>query len=102
MKKKISLKDWTYIGRYNPAAKWLRPLCEYTLTKDGSHFMRQCRIGLLTYIIIAIPVHILQAFYCMWDGGLREFSWQGRDIGYDIITQTNPAWEKANEIWEGK
>jgi hypothetical protein len=27
MKKRISMNEWTYIGKYNPAAKWLRPLC---------------------------------------------------------------------------
>ena len=31
MKKNITRKDWEYIGKYNPAAKWLRPLCSYTL-----------------------------------------------------------------------
>lgn len=25
MKKRISRKEWEYIGKYNPAAKWLRP-----------------------------------------------------------------------------
>ena len=25
MKKRISRKEWEYIGKYNPAAKWVRP-----------------------------------------------------------------------------
>lgn len=30
-KKKITQKDWTYIGKYNRAAKWCRPICSYYL-----------------------------------------------------------------------
>lgn len=45
MKKRISRKEWEYIGKYNPAAKWLRPICSYTLVKESDNeFVRVCRI----------------------------------------------------------
>lgn len=104
MKKRISRKEWEYIGKYNPAAKWLRPFCSYTLHEEGIHFRRECKIGWVAYIIMFIPVHILQALWCCWDGGLREFSIEGRNLGYDVIykyeNEYNGAWEKAKEIWE--
>lgn len=98
---KINLKDWTYIGKYNHAAKWLRPLCEYKLMEeDNGNFRREQRIGFILYAIICIPVHIIQALYCMWDGGLKEFEWQGRFLGYDTLVRESESWKKAKEIYE--
>lgn len=103
MKKRITLKDWTYIGIYNPAAKWLRPLASYTLEEIDGGFRRECKIPLWLYLIIFIPLHLLQALWCMWDGGLREFTIEGRHIGYDNIREhgeNSGAYSKAKEIWE--
>ena len=73
-KKKITSKDWTYIGKCNYAAKWCRRLCSYTLIKaDDDTFKRVQTISLFAYLIIFIPVHVLQIFTCVWDGGLKEF-----------------------------
>ena len=99
---KINQNDWTYIGKYNYAAKWLRPLCEYKLVEeDNGNFRREQRIDFIVYAIICIPVHILQALYCMWDGGLKEFEFADRYLGGDYLGWAgDPAWEKAKEIWE--
>lgn len=104
MKKRISRKEWEYIGKYNPAAKWLRPLCSYTLEKKSDNeFIRVCRISWPVYLLIFIPVHLIQAFYCMWDGGLKKFEIEGRHLGYDNIKErgiNEGAYPKAKEIWE--
>lgn len=103
MKKRITFKDWTHIGIYNPAAKWLRPLASYTLEEIDGGFRRECKIPLWLYLIIFIPVHLLQALWCMWDGGLREFSIEDRCLGYDVIRErgeNSGAYPKAKEIWE--
>jgi hypothetical protein len=101
--KRITLKEWTYIGKYNPAAKWLRPFCVYTLSKKGNCFTRECKMSILLYLILFIPVHILQAFYCMWDGGLKEFSIEDRYLGYDNFLPFNEeSYNHALEIWEKK
>lgn len=101
--KKISLNDWTYIGKYNPAAKWLRPLCSYTLTEIDGGFRRECKVGWFVYVLLFVPVHLLQMFECMWDGGLREFEFQGRYIGSNNITEhgeNHLCYPKAKEVWE--
>lgn len=102
-KKKITLAEWTEIGKRNPAAKWLRPFCSYTLTKepDGS-FKREQRVGWPVYIIIFIPAHILQALWCMWDGGLREFEFSGRYLGGDQIIQGSASYKASEKIWNNK
>lgn len=38
---KITLKQWTEIGKYNMYREWLRPLCNYTLVKrDNGDYER--------------------------------------------------------------
>lgn len=104
MKKRISRKEWEYIGKYNPAAKWLRPLCSYTLEKESDNeFIRVCRVSWPVYLLIFIPVHLVQFFYCMWDGGLKHFEFEKRLLGYDYIEErgvNEGAYPKAKEIWE--
>jgi hypothetical protein len=106
MKKHITRKAWEYIGKYNPAAKWLRPFCSYTLEEIEDGYRRVCKISWPVYLVILIPAHILQALYCMWDGGLKEFEVAGRHLGYDDIHETwgsnEGAYPKAKEIWERK
>ena len=100
---KISYKEWTEIGRYNYAKKWLRPLCSYTLTKESDgRFKREQRISVLVYLLIFIPVHILQALWCLWDGGLREFEINERYLGGDWITEDSEPYNRAEKIWNSK
>jgi hypothetical protein len=100
MQKKIKLKEWTYIGRYNHAAKWYRPLCSYYLVKeDNKTFKREQNINIFTYILIFIPVHLLQAIVLLWDGGLKEFIIFNRVLGYDILTKGNPSFDRAEQVW---
>ena len=104
MKKKMTRKDWEYIGKYNPTAKWLRPLASYSLVEIEGGYRRECRIPWLLYLVIFIPVHVLQALWCMWDGGLKNMEFEGRFLHGDNIYETHGpnmgAYPKAKEIWE--
>jgi hypothetical protein len=100
VKKKINLKQWTYIGRYNYAAKWCRRLCSYYLIKeDDKTFKRVQKISIFNYIIIFIPIHLLQALVCLWDGGLKEFIIFERKLGYDILSKGSESFSRAEAIW---
>jgi hypothetical protein len=104
MKKRISQKEWEYIGKYNPAAKWVRPFCSYSLVEIEDGFRRECKISWPVYLAIFIPVHLLQALYCIWDGGLKEFEIAKRDLGQDVYHE-NYGWNKLDyskvkEVWE--
>jgi hypothetical protein len=102
-KKKISLKDWTYIGKCNYAANWCRSLCSYTLIKqDDETFVRDQKLNILMYILLFIPIHLLQLFTCLWDGGLKEFIILKRTIGQDYIEKGQLAFERASQIWNGE
>jgi hypothetical protein len=100
MKKKISLKEWTKIGRYNYAAKWCRPLCSYYLIKkDDKTFERVQTINIFNYILVFIPVHLFQALVLLWDGGLKEFIIFNRSLGYDLLTKGSESYARAEQIW---
>lgn len=102
-KKRISLKDWTYIGKYNHASKWCRSLCSYWLVKeDDKTFKRIQNINIFSYIIIFIPIHVLQALVCMWDGSLKEFIIFERKLGYDTLAKGSEAFSRAEQIWYGE
>ena len=99
MRKKIKLKEWTYIGKCNYAAKWCRRLCSYYLVKeDEKTFKRVQKINLFNYILVFIPVHLLQALVCLWDGGLKEFIIFSRDLGEDYLREGSEAYSRAEAI----
>ena len=100
MEKKISLKDWTYIGKFNYAAKWCRPFCSYTLIlKDNQTFERLQKVNLLAYIIMFIPLHILQVLVLVWDVGLKEFEIFKRTLGKDILSKGSVSYDRARDIF---
>ena len=103
MEKKINFSQWEAMGKYNYVTKWLRPFCKYTLEEkaNGSYYRRQY-LGWPIYLILFIPAHILQFFYCAWDGGIKYFEFQGRYINGDMISPKNEAGEIAKNILENK
>lgn len=103
MKKKINLKQWTFIGKYNYAAKWCRPLCSYYLVKeDEKTFKRIQKMNIVSYVIIFIPVHLLQALVCMWDGGLKEFIIFSRHLGEDVLAKGSESYSRAEVVWNNQ
>ena len=103
MKKRISLKEWESIGRYNYARKIFRPFCSYfLLKKDNGNFVRLQYVGFPLYAIFFIPLHLLQIICLFWSGGLKDFEIMERHIGQEVLCYNTSAWKRANEIWEGK
>lgn len=103
LKKRISRRDWAIIGKYNYAAKWLRPLCSYSLTKESDgRFKREQVVGWPLYLVLFIPVHILQLLWCMWDGGLKEFEINPRYLGGDWFVPGSECYTRAEKIWNDK
>ena len=100
-KKKMSLKDWNYIGQYNAYKKWLRPLCNYTLIeKDNGDFERHQQIKWWLYALIFIPTHLIEIICCIWDCGLKNFEIMPNRINKDIMSKGFQSWQKAKEIYE--
>ena len=100
MKKRITLKDWTYIGQYNPVAEWARPIASYTLEEIDGGFRRECKIPMWWYLIMFIPLHLLELASCVWDGGLKSFEVEGREIANWTFHRGDLPYERAKEIYK--
>ena len=74
IKKRITLSDWTYIGKYNVCYDWARGLCDYYLLLDEDKAMyRKQDIKTWFYVITFIPICLVNIVLCIIDGGLVEF-----------------------------
>ena len=105
MKKHITQKDWNYIGIRNARAKWVRPFCVYTLEEVQKGIIKQeIKIGWLGYLLMFIPVHIFKLFWCLWEGGLKEFDLEERNLthyySYESDSPYCDYYRKAKEILE--
>ena len=105
MKKRITQKDWNYIGICGAGAKWVRPFCVYTLEEvEKGTIKQEVKINWFSYLLVFIPVHIFKIFWCLWDGGLKEFEIEGRSLASHYLYEYGaPFWDyykKAKEILE--
>ena len=101
MKRKITLEDWTYIGKYNALRPCLRRCCSYTIERlDNGDYRREQKMYWWTYILMFIPVHLLNLIMCLWDGGIKEFSIEKRPVFYDILWKKSESWKRAEEVFK--
>lgn len=84
--KKISLDEWTMLGKYNHARPCVRKLCTYALTKvSDEKYRRDQFISWPMYVLLFIPCCVIQAVWCLWDGGLKEFEMPPRYLGGEFL-----------------
>lgn len=50
------------------------------------------------YILIFIPIHLIQLILCLWDGGLKTFEINERVIIQDYLSWGSVSWKTANNI----
>lgn len=108
-KQRISMEQYHYIGKYNPVAKKLRPLCAYYLerkkdTIDEDHFVRYIELPLYCWLPSLPIFFLIQLCCCVWDGGLKEFNLSdlSRHIYHEAIPQWEKAYERCEEIYKEK
>lgn len=99
---KISRQECAYIMN-----RPQRHICNYELQKTSDITYRITpRIKLPIYILLFIPVHLLQAVRCIWDGGLKEFSIESRRGCPETFFKPCPyspkdgRWGRADEIYQ--
>lgn len=111
IKKRITLSDWTYIGKYNVCYEWARGLCDYYLLLDKDKALyRQQSIKVWFYALIFVPVCLINIILCIIDGGLVEFEiprmtldktllGMEKDKGFARCNIGGVSYDKAKEIW---
>ncbi len=96
--KKITRKEYETIGR-NSCEDWAKPLCNFVLTETaGGNYEILIYMKWILFLAMFIPVHLIEVFRLMWDGGLREFRFGDRCLGKDFLPYHSDSWEKASEI----
>lgn len=79
---------------------------EFTMTKDNNGFHFKSRIKPWLFALLFLPEMVCQFFYCLWDGGLKEFSLPDN---YPVETGSlwladkqyiAEKWEKAEKIFK--
>lgn len=100
MKKRITLQEWNEISQYNHGAKWIRPFCTYYLICENGAFKREQRVALWFYLLVFIPFHIIQTFYCLWNTGLKNFEVVPISIATEYVGTAGAQYEKVKNIWE--
>lgn len=79
---------------------------EFFMAKDHNGFHLRERIKPWLFALLFVPEVVCQFFYCLWDGGLREFSFptntplQVMDLWLSDMEYIKEKWEKAEKIWE--
>lgn len=65
--------------------------------EGGGIYIRQ-EVQLWFYILIFIPLHLIQVIICLWDGGLKTFEIANRYLTCDYCPWGSPNWKIANKI----
>jgi hypothetical protein len=98
MRYRISLKEWEKIDKYNYANNLYKHMCTYSICQNGYDIIREQKINLFLYVLLFIPAHIIKVIILIWDGGIKNFRFAKRSIGYDIFRPWNDKYEIADKI----
>ena len=78
--KKISYKDFAYLMNYKQRHPFIKYCCNCYLQERDASVLLTSRVKLPIYILLFIPVQIIIFFYCLWDGGIKDYDIWGRTI----------------------
>ena len=84
--KKINYNDAAYICRYKNKHPFKKYFCNwYIWMNNPNEGIIKCNMKLWFYILILIPFAIINFFYLLWDGGIKNFEFEPRNIYFDNI-----------------
>ena len=104
---KIKYEDAAYIRRYKKRHTFEKYFCNcFLLNRNTISGDMKLYVKWWAYLILFIPLHIVKACACIWDGGLKEFSIDSRCVYYDSIIgwsendgpETN--FGRFKEVWD--
>ncbi len=109
MEKKITWKDYCYMTRRNNPHWFQRLTCTYHLyrgTAGGGHYEGRRKVRWFWYLLLWLPLQLMNMLYCMWDGGLREWDWdlprvdRGSPFYVCDAKYEDSNYNRMNKIWE--
>lgn len=84
---KIKFTDAQYILRRKKPHRIERLCCYWTISAKGMNSGKmKCKVHWLAYILLFLPVHLVELGTCLWDGGLKTFTFASRTIhNYNVV-----------------
>lgn len=79
--KKISYKDFAYLMNYELRHPFIKYCCNcYVIEQEADVFM-QAKVKLWAYILLFIPINIIEFFYSLWNSGIKNYEiWESTII----------------------
>lgn len=97
--KKLTYKEYLEIsGRCVPLK--LARFYSYELHEtSGGNYTINVYLKVIPYILLFIPAHVFEFIRCIWECGLKNFSFAERYIGNEWFSYGSERWEKADAIY---
>ena len=85
--KKISYNDVAYICHFKENHFFRKHFCNnYIWMNNPNTGKMKCVIKIWFYILIFIPIHIIDFICLLWDDGIKHFKIMSRNVRTDTIT----------------
>ena len=104
---KITYNEVSTALHFSKSHNFKKYFCNWYLTMPNDHFIQlECNIKYWFYIFFFVPIGIiLEFFYCLWDGGLKEFHFPERCIeryNYHYSGLSYGHFEELRKIYQSK
>ena len=79
--KKLTFKEFATIAGWKEKHRRDRMFCNfYLVEEDEWSVVVTKKFKIYVYILLFLPMLLLSFFYCLWDGGLRNFEFPAYNI----------------------
>ena len=96
---KITYNDYRYIMNFKKKPIFIQKLLKYDLLVMDGYAKVKVSMPMWLYLLAFIPVHVFIALACVWDGGLKSFEVESREIANWTFQHDSLAYERAKEIY---
>lgn len=96
--KKISYKELAILFGYKKNHMIEKLACNHYIEDNNDYSVKVIsKVKMPVYILLFVPVCILQALALMWDGGLKNFSIESRTYGTTNVWKDTERYKKFLE-----
>ena len=96
----ISYNDYRYIMNLKKKPIFIQKLLKYELLVVDGYARVKVSTPMCLYLLAFIPVHLVIALLCVWDGGLKSFEFESREVANWTFQNDSLAYERAKEIYK--
>ncbi len=96
--KKISYEEYAILLGYKKNHMIEKIACNHYIEDNDDYSVNVIsKVKMPVYILLFIPANIIQMLWCMWDGGLKNFSIEPRTYGTMNVWKDTERYKKFLE-----